>query len=87
MPWLEGEKKQRLVATLGMSEQVLGHQCNAESSSGVSFLSWGVRELLTHLWLVKRRGHLTSQVPRACEAGMVCSSLAEVAFTGRALKL
>ena len=60
MTWLEGEKKQGLVATLGMLQQVLGSQCNAESSFGVSFLSWSDREHLAHLWLVRRCSHLKS---------------------------
>lgn len=85
MIWLEGEKKQELVATLGMSEQVLGSQCNAKSSFGVSFLSWGDREHLACLWLVRRCSHLKSQVQMAFEAGMDCSSPEEVAFTGHAL--
>lgn len=60
MTWLEGEKKQGLVATLGMSEQVLGCQCNAGSSFGVSFLSWGDGKHPAHLWLVRRCSHLKS---------------------------
>lgn len=42
------ERRNGLVATFGMSEQLPGSQFNAKSNSGLSFLSSGDRQHLAH---------------------------------------